>query len=58
MFNYICDSGGFVEFSVLLKLSSLLESKKSELEAKTWLMSQADRRSVIVKDFNVAMAGV
>ena len=58
VFNYICGSGGFVELSVLLKQSSPLGSKKSELEAKIWLMSQADKRLVVVKDFNGEIAGV
>ena len=58
VFNYICGSGGFVELSVLLKQSSPLGSKKSELEAKTWLMSLADKRLVVVKDFNGEIAGV
>ena len=58
VFNYICGSGGFVELSVLLKQSSPLGSRKSELEAKTWLMSQTDRRLVVVKDFNGEIAGV
>ena len=58
VFNYICGSGGFVELSVLLKQSSPLGSRKSELEAKTWLMSLADKRLVVVKDFNDEIAGV
>ena len=58
VFNYICGSGGFVELSVLLKQSSPLRSKKSELEAKIWLMSQADKRLIVVKDFNGEIAGV
>ena len=58
VFNYICGSGGFVELSVLLKQSSPLGSRKSEFEAKTWLMSQADKRLVVVKDFNGEIAGV
>ena len=58
VFNYICGSGGFVELSVLLKQSSPLGSRKSELEAKTWLMSLADKRLVVVKDSNGEIAGV
>ena len=52
VFIYICDSGGSVKLSVLLKQSSPLGSRKSELEAKNWLMSQADPCLVVVKDFN------
>ena len=58
VFNYICGSGGFVQLSVLLKQSSPLGSRKSEFEAKTWLVSQADKRLVVVKDFNGEIAGV
>ena len=58
VFNYICGSGGFVQLSVLLKQSSPLGSRKSEFEAKTWLVSQADKRLVVLKDFNGEIAGV
>ena len=58
VFNYICGSGGFVQLSGLLKQSSPLGSRKSEFEAKTWLVSQADKRLVVLKDFNGEIAGV
>ena len=58
LFIYICDSGGSVKPSVLLKQSSPLASRKSELEAKNWLMSQAYPCLVVVKDFNGEIAGV
>ena len=50
IFNFICGSGGFVELSVLLKRSSPLGSKKSELEARNWLKIQGDRPFVVVSD--------
>ena len=58
VFNYICGSGGFVELYVLLKHSSPLGSRKSKAKAKNWLMSDPDRRFVVVKDFNGEIAGV
>ena len=58
VFNYICGSGGFVELYVLLKHSSPLGSRKSKAKAKNWLMSQPDKRLVVVKDFNGEIAGV
>ena len=58
LFIYICDSGGSVKLSVLLKQSSPLASRKSELEAKNWLMSQTYPCLVVVKDFNGEIAGV
>ena len=58
VFIYICDSGGSVKLSVLLKQSSPLGTRKSELEANNWLMSQADPCLVVVKDFNGEIAGV
>ncbi|CAH3184152.1 unnamed protein product, partial [Porites lobata] len=57
LFIYICDSGGSVKLSVLLKQSSPLASRKSELGAKNWLMSQAYPCLVVVKDFNGEIAG-
>ena len=58
VFNYVCGSGGFVELYVLLKHSSPLGSRKSKAKAKNWLMSQPDKRLVVVKDFNGEIAGV
>ena len=58
VFIYICDSRGSVKLSVLLKQSSPLGTRKSELEANNWLMSQADPCLVVVKDFNGEIAGV
>ena len=50
VFNFICGSGGFVELSVLLKRSSPLGSRKSELEARNWLKIQGDRPFVVMSD--------
>ena len=58
VFNYICGIGGFVELHVLLKHFSPLGSRKSKAKAKNWLMSEPDRRFVVVKDFNGEIAGV
>ena len=58
LFNYICGKGGFVEVSILLKHSSPLGRRKSELEARNWLKNQNGRRFVVVKDCNGEMAGV
>ena len=56
VFIYICNSGGFVELSVLLKQSLPLGSRKSELEAKNWLMMF--QSLAFVKDFNGEIEGV
>ena len=50
VFNFICGSGGFVDLSVLLKHSSPLASRKSELEARNWLKIQGDRPFVVMSD--------
>ena len=42
----------------LLKQSLPLGSRKSELETKNWLMSQADSCLVFVKDLNGEIEGV
>ena len=54
IFNFICGSGGFVELSVLLKHSSPLGSRKSELEARNWLKIQGDRPFVVMSDGKIA----
>lgn len=59
LFNYICGSGGFVEFGVLLKPSSPFRSKRSKMEVKKWLESQgSDAGFVCVKEQNGEIAGV
>ena len=50
IFNFICGSGGFVELPVLLKRSSPLGSRKSEVEARNWLKIQGDRPFVVMGD--------
>ena len=50
VFNFICRSGGFVDLSALLKHSSPLGSRKSELEARNWLKIQGDRPFVVMSD--------
>ena len=58
VFNFICDSGGFVELPLLLKDSSPLKNIKSNLEAKKWLMNHGRGRFVVVKDINDEVIGV
>ena len=58
VFNYVCGSDGFVEISVLLKSSSPLGSRKTELEARNWFKKQTDRRLAEVKDSKGETAGM
>ncbi|XP_068694762.1 zinc finger CCCH-type antiviral protein 1-like [Montipora foliosa] len=48
VFNYICNSGGFVELSVLLTYPSPLGSRKSNLEGRKWLADQRNARFVVL----------
>ena len=56
LFNYICGSGGFVEFSVLLRHDSPLGCRKSEVEVEIWLKNQ--RKFGLVRDREGNIAGV
>ena len=59
LFNYICESGGFVELADLLKPSSPLGSRESKLEAKEWLKIQGPKVGfVVVKDHDDEIIGV
>ncbi|XP_068694759.1 zinc finger CCCH-type antiviral protein 1-like isoform X2 [Montipora foliosa] len=48
VFNYICNSGGFVELSVLLTHPSPLGSTKSNLEGRKWLTEQRNAPFVVI----------
>ena len=58
VFNFICESGGYADFSLLLRDSSPLKNTKTKLEAKNWLMTQARGLFVLMKDMNDVVIGV
>ena len=57
VFNKICDSGGFVELSELLKHPLPLASIATKLQAQTWLESQGGR-FILIQDHNREVTGV
>ena len=59
LFNYICKSGGFVEFAVLFEPSAPFGKRKSMPEAKEWLTTRQSKAGfVCVEEQNEEITGV